>query len=214
MMGMKPAQTAWMMGAALGGWQAGAASRVMAQMPQGLMAGDSYPHPEQIVVLPALREPWPWWAWLLLTVGAVGLAVLLWRWVVKKRPPRLPAWMPAGKKAVLALEKLKAQLETLSPAEAAHRVSVIVRVYQEDQYAVPAPYRTREELYERQQWTQQWPEALRSKFGALAAVHDRLAFAPQPSTHEDVRVLIDAALAALREDAAPSGRLMPVSQTS
>lgn len=168
-----------------------------AQIP-GLGGGkkaDEYPHPEDIDVLPPLTEPLAWWVIALLIMGGlVLLALLIWL-LMRERPPKGVVKPPALRTALTKMNQLKKELDELEPAEAAHRVSVILREFQELKHDLPAPYRTREELYEG--WRAQAPRESIILFSSLAEVHDRLAFGPQLSSREDVRVLIEDAVAAL-----------------
>jgi hypothetical protein len=100
------------------------------------------------------------------------------------------------------LGELLAECHSLPPDEVGHQVSVIVRDYQEARYAVPAPYRTREELYEKYTMTNN--EKLRARFEPLAELCDRLAFAPAPSTAAQAEALIQSALDALDQESKPA----------
>lgn len=177
---------------------------LVAQMPMGAGEGQKeaeYPHPELVTELPPIKEPMVWWMVALLVLGGlILLGLLLWA-LFKERAPRPAKRPPALRTALAKLEKLKKEMEGLEPGEVAHRVSVILREYQELKYDVPAPCRTSEELYG--QGARQTHLEVKSRFGPLAEVHDRLAFAPQPSAREDVKELVESAIAALEAKAPP-----------
>ncbi|TLD72108.1 hypothetical protein FEM03_05110 [Phragmitibacter flavus] len=183
----------------------GGMSFALAQMPMGPGSGqpkeEEYPHPELITELPPIKEPMVWWMVVLLILGGLVLVGLL-LWVLfKERAPR-PVKKPEALRTALAkMEKLKAEMDELEPGEVAHRVSMILREFQELKYEVPAPYRTSEELYG--EGAKQTSLEVRSRFGPLAEVHDRLAFAPQLSAREDVKELVESAIVALEAKVPP-----------
>lgn len=155
------------------------------------------PHPD--LPKPVFTEPGlPLWmvvsgASAALVLAALVIWMLLHRGRAAARPPALPL-----ARATERLNQLLAECPNIPPDEIAHRVSVIVRDYQKTRYAVPAPFRTREELYEKGAFTEN--ETLRTRFEPLAEFCDRLAFAPAPSTTMQAETLIQTALDALSQE--------------
>jgi hypothetical protein len=177
----------------------GAANSLQAQAPA--KKGEApkltpLPHPE--VAPPALpQEPKP----ILPIVGAIfgvfvalTVLILLVIWRMKVRPPKLvsPATI-----AIKRLTALKAELSTLAPPEAAGRVSIILREFQEAGFAVPAPYLTSDELYHQPDGP--LADAVRERFGPVADLYDRLSFARKPATKEEAEALIQTAMQAVSE---------------
>jgi hypothetical protein len=76
---------------------------------------------------------------------------------------------------------------------------MIIREYQAARYAVPAPFRTREEIYEKTEALPGGPQ--RTRFAPLAMSCDRIAFAPSPTTPAEAEALVKSAVEALREEA-------------
>lgn len=178
------------------------ASSVLAQ---GTPPSVPLPHPE--IAKPFVTEPgMP--LWMLIAGGLVVLALLgmlVWLLFRKQSATEEPP-LSAIKSALEKLQNLKPQLDQTTPAEISHRVSTILREYQEKRYAVPAPYRTSEELYHADTGLR---EQVRERFSPLAALYDRLSFAPQPATREDAAKLIDSALSALSEEKVYAAPVMP-----
>lgn len=162
------------------------------------MEGAEYPHPEQITELPPITEPMSWWLILLLVAGGLGVLCILTALLLREAPPRGVLKIPPLRIAVDELQKLRYRLNDFTPSEAAHQVSLILRSYQLERYAVPAPYRTSEELYH--EGRLQTRKELQDRFTPLSVIHDRIAFAPQPSNRHEVEDLIDASLEALRTE--------------
>lgn len=180
-------------GLALGAW-AGVASG------QQREAGNLTPLPFPEIDTPSLPEPGMSW-WLLLG-GALVMALLVGLLVailVRGRVARPPTPPPHPlRRAIQRLEVLQGHLDTLSPAEVGHEVSVVLREYQQDRYRVPAPYLTTEELYEGGALDAR--EEVRGRFNPLAQVYDRLAFGRVPATKAEGSSLISDAITALQEE--------------
>ncbi len=155
------------------------------------------PHPE--LPKPTLTEPGlplslvTTGALVALLLAAAVVWLLMHRGHTRSAPPVLPLTRARNR-----LRKLLAEHARIQPDEVGHRVSVIVRDYQEARYAVPAPYRTREELYEKS--TLPNNEKLRTRFEPLAELCDRLAFAPEPSTTAQAEALIHSAINAFDQE--------------
>ncbi len=156
------------------------------------------PHPEldpPVDIMPT----WPLW---LIIGGAMILAILvgLVIWLLIKFTPRpKPPVVPPLVQALERLHGLRTTLDQkqISPSDASHHVSVILRDYQLARYGSPAPYRTTEELYPPHPAAS---DPLNLRFGGLARLYDRLAFAPQVSTSAEIESLITDAEAALTEE--------------
>ncbi|MDB6140165.1 MAG: hypothetical protein JWO94_3237 [Verrucomicrobiaceae bacterium] len=104
--------------------------------------------------------------------------------------------------ALRALKELRNHLDVVKPAEAAHEVSEILRRFYQARYSIPAPFRTSQELFPNVDLSQEplrrrlW----RERYEPLAAVYDKLSYAPVQATREDVVRLIDEATQKLDEE--------------
>ncbi len=157
------------------------------------------PHPD--LVPPSIPSPSPP-LWLIISASVLGLLLLgLILWLLFRQPGGGAAAeaVPPLSRAQKRLQALLLECDTLPPDETAHRVSVILRDYQEGRYLVPAPYRTREELYEHGEFHTR--DMIQKRFGPLATHSDRLAFAPAPVTKEEARVLVHDSIEALQQEA-------------
>ena len=126
------------------------------------------------------------------------LALVIWL-LFRRKSQRMMQPEPPLRRATALLESLKGRLDGMSAGDAAHEVSVILRDYLQDRYALPAPYRTTQELYGKQAAVQA-REGLCERFQPVAEFYDRLEFAPQPASRADCEELITAALEVLREE--------------
>src|SRR5436190_10442640 len=155
------------------------------------------PHPEIAPpVVPSLLESW----WLLIGGVVIALALLivvLWLLFLRKAHES-PVIVSPLKTALNRLAALQSELDHLSTVEVAHRVSVTLRDYLQARYAVPAPYRTTQELYGEK--AIQARDGLRERFGPVAEFYDRLEFAPQPASRAESEMLIADAVRALRDE--------------
>lgn len=155
------------------------------------------PHPD--IAKPAMLEPAvATWIIVLAVAGLAGLLALFVWLLFRKRPASIPVQPPPLTLALEQMEKLRAQSDRLPPSELAHQVSVILRDYQFGRYSLPAPYRTSEELYGDPSTVQR--AELKQRFGPIAAIYDRLEFAPLPVTPAESLDLIESAVQALREE--------------
>jgi hypothetical protein len=157
------------------------------------------PHPDIASPEFPSRMVTPWW----LVVGGIGMGLLLvaalvWFAFLPKRlrPPSL-RHAPL-KTAIESLEALRSRVQEMSPSEVAHDVSLIIRMYLQQSYAVPAPYRTTEELYYSAALETRVP--LKNRFEPVSVFYDQVEFAPRPRTVADSETLVETALEALREE--------------
>jgi hypothetical protein len=170
---------------------------VFAQAPAGAPPKLT-PLPFPDVARPPLpAEPTPW----LVVIGGglliTGLVALL-LWLLFKLP-RLSHPRPSPlARATALLEELKTHLGAMPAGEVSHHVSVILRDYMEGRYDVPALARTTPELYERN--ANALLNSLRERFSPVAAMYDRLSFAPQAASREDAASLVESALLVLRNE--------------
>jgi hypothetical protein len=165
------------------------------------------PHPE-IVRPPLPDEPTPWF----IVFGGgllVTLMVAMLLWLLFKLPRLSRDQISPIQRATANLEELKKLLDQMPAGEVSHHVSVILRDYMEERYHVPALARTTPELYERN--TTALLNSLRERFSPLAAMYDRISFAPQPTTRADAESLIESALLLLQKEKAnlPSAISIP-----
>lgn len=189
---------------------AGAFTRTApAQGPAGPPATTPLPHPQ----IPAPADPaeagHPWWLIAIAATVLLLLAALAWRFL--RRPvPRAQAAEPPLKLAHRRLLELLRDHADLPPSETGHRVSVILREYQMGRYGIPAPFRTREELFERGDFAPS--EEKRERFAPLAQTCDQLAFAPSPATAAEAEALVRAAIEALRREVFHSEGALPAGE--
>jgi Domain of unknown function (DUF4381) len=167
-----------------------------AQQPEGPPL-QPLPHPE--LPDPSLVLPGPaWWIYLLaglLVIGLLGLVVWLLLRPAKVMPLPLPRpWSTAMDQ----LRDLLTQVSLKAPSQIAAEVSETLRQYFLQRYKIPAPFRTSQELFERQGIP---ATSLRlQKYGPLAELWDQLAFAPVPTNPEEAANLVKQAIAHLEED--------------
>lgn len=148
-----------------------------------------------------------WWP---IVLGAVAVLFLLGLvigllFLLRKDTPQ-QAVSPL-KIALGRLEELQGSLSKLPPSEVAHQVSLILRDYLQGRYAVPAPYRTSEELYGAK--AIQAREGIAERFAPIAELQDRIEFAPAPTTLADSTRLVDQALQVLKDEKRYSPGVMP-----
>jgi hypothetical protein len=157
------------------------------------------PHPEIASPEFPSRMITPWWLVVGgIVIGLLLVAALVWFAFLPKRhhPPSL-RHAPL-KTAMESLEALRSRVHEMSPSEVAHDVSLITRMYLQQSYAVPAPYRTTEELYHSAALETRVP--LKHRFEPVSVFYDQVEFAPRPRTVADSEALVDTALEALREE--------------
>lgn len=200
------------------GLLSGIAVIAQAQAPQA-PPPQPLPHPE-LPPVPEAPVEIALWVWIVSAVLAISfLGVVLWL-LMRPRPPRATTPINARQIALRALRHLASASDTLPPAEAGHRVSVILRQYMQDRYQIPAPYRTTPELFSTLQSPALEPAIASTgllelrpapttapirvvgKFAPLAELWDQLAFAPLPATPAESRSLIEVAILRIEEDPA------------
>ncbi len=155
------------------------------------------PHPELPGPVDAMQASWPW---LLIAIGSAGailfaiIIAMLFRQQTRKPVPEVPPLTLAHRRLVDLLK----ECANLEPAETGHRVSAIMRDYQLGRYHVPAPFRTREELYDMREFVAE--EDRRGRFASVALTCDQLAFAPAPATLPEAESLVRSAIETLRRE--------------
>lgn len=175
---------------------------LLAQLPAGV---PPLPHPD----LPPPDEvplPPPWWiGWGVGLLLLLLIALVVW---LLLRPKAIPVAQPRQpwSTAVRALGELRGRFESLPPSEMGHRVSQVLRRYLAERYAIPAPARTTNEIFEGTPDRQPGvpiPRAQglwRERFEPVARLCDDISFMPAPRTVEESATLIDEALARLQEE--------------
>jgi hypothetical protein len=167
-----------------------------AQQPQGPPL-QPLPHPE--LPDPSLVLPGPdLWVYILsglLVLALTALIVwLLFRPVKVLLPPEPKPWTSA----MNHLREILTQVSFKTPSQTAADVSETLRQYFLQRYKIPAPFRTSQELFQRQGIP---ATSLRlQKYESLADLWDQLAFAPSPSNHEEAANLVKQAIAYLEEE--------------
>lgn len=167
------------------------------------------PHPE--LPKPAdLPQASPPWLYILCgAAAAILFAVVIWmlfRSQARKAAPIVPPLTLAHRR----LLDLLAAAGELDPSETGHRVSAIVRDYQMGRYRVPAPFRTREELYDRHEFAAD--DERRERFASVALTCDQIAFAPAPATRAEAESLVRSAIEALRREVFHAGGSLPAAE--
>lgn len=178
-------------------WLLGSVLPLYSQLPGQAPEPVPLPHPE---IAPPEVPPAPVSWWLIIVGIGLALALLalvIWLLFLRKAEAEVDTTPPL-KKALTRLETLQKEMDTLAPGEVAHQVSVILRDYLQGRYALPAPYRTTEELYGTS--SIQARDGLRERFGPVAGLYDRLEFAPQPATQADSLKLMEDAFQVLRDE--------------
>jgi hypothetical protein len=173
------------------------AGAALAQMEPAEPRLTPLPHPELPKPVDAAQVSPPWFFILCGAAAALLFAVVIWmlfRRQVRKVPPVVPPLTLAHRR----LLDLLARSGELEPAETGHRVSMIVRDYQMGRYRVPAPFRTREELYDRHEFAAD--EERRGRFASVAQTCDQIAFAPAPATRAEAESLVRSAIETLRHE--------------
>jgi hypothetical protein len=167
-----------------------------AQQPEGPPL-QPLPHPE--LPDPSLVLPGPDW-WVYIVAGFLVLALLaLVIWLLLRPAKILPPPLPKPwSTAMNQLRDILTQVSLKTPSQTAAEVSETLRQYFLERYKIPAPFRTSQELFQRQGIP---ATSLRlQKYESLADLWDQLAFAPVPANHEEALNLVKQAIAHLEED--------------
>ena len=166
----------------------------LAQQPPPLVP--PLPHPEKFEV-PAITLGPPWWLYALsLLLICLLLSLVIWLLFLAKKAVEPVAPRPWNQ-AMDALHELRSHLGEQAHSETAHQVSEVLRRYFWERYQIPAPFRTRRELFE-----QEAPKASQrvGRYAPLAAMWDELPFAPIPVSQEEAQALVERAINHLQED--------------
>lgn len=164
------------------------------------------PHPD----LPPpdyVAMPPPWWLyWSGALLLILLIALIVWLLVRPKQPPEVPLRQPWSS-AFRALNDLRARVESIPPQEMSHRVSLVLRRYLQERYAVPAPARTTYEIFDgvtvERMPGMPVPRAKglwRERFEPVAHLCDEISFMPAPRSGEESVSLIDQAIARMQEE--------------
>jgi len=175
----------------------GFGTRVLAQAkPPAGPPPHPLPHPELPEPSVVTIGP-PWWVYA--SVGLLVCALLglvLWMMFRPKKgvPPAPPRpW----KQAMEAMRAIRGRAEAQPASSTAHEVSEALRRYFMDRYRIPAPFRTRRELFE--DLVPSKSQRLQ-RYAPLAELWDQLSFAPTPANHTEAVALVEKAIAHLEED--------------
>lgn len=189
----------------LAGWVApmviamahGSGADLLAQMqPPAGPPPQPLPHPELPEPAVVTLGP-PWWVYAgagVLLCSLLGLVLWLMFRSRKAAPPAAPRpWHQALER----LRAIRSRADSQPPSDTAHEVSETLRRYFMDRYRIPAPFRTRRELFEDL-------EPAKSKrlqhYEPLADLWDQLGFAPLPTNRNEAVTLVEQAIAHLEED--------------
>jgi hypothetical protein len=179
--------------------------RLLAQAPGGGEEApplQPLPHPE-IPAPPALPDPIPLWIIIVCALLILALlALIVWLLFRARKNPAFPARQPL-RVARRALDQLKHDAPNMTPAQIAHRVSEILRLYLFERYRLPAPFRTTPELFPATDSADsRSTHPVRQKFGPVAEKYDELSFAPAPATHAAAVSLVDTVINLLEDERA------------
>lgn len=179
-------------------WAPGLSCLLLGQAQQPPAAPPPQPLPH-----PALPEPGlvtlgpPWWVYA--GAGLVFCA-LLWLvlWLMFRPKKAAPVAGPKPwKRAMESMRAIRNHADIQPTSDTAHQVSETLRRYFMDRYKIPAPFRTRRELFEGAS-----PAASQKlqRYAPLADLWDQLSFAPIPANGAEAMALVDKAIAHLEED--------------
>ena len=150
--------------------------------------------------------PPPWWIpWMALVLLGILIALIVWLLLRPKATPPTPERQPWSS-AFRALSDLRTRIQSIPPQDLSHRISLILRRYLQERYAVPAPARTTREIFDGRVDRQPGmpiPRAQglwRERFEPVAHLCDDISFMPAPRTEEESTMLIDQALARMQEE--------------
>jgi hypothetical protein len=166
----------------------------LAQQPPSLVP--PLPHPEKFEAPTIVLGP-PWWLYPSgILVVCLLLSLVIWL-LFRSRKAEAAAAPRPWNHAMDALHDLRARLGNQAHVETAHQVSEVLRRYFWERYEIPAPFRTRRELFELEA-----PKASQrvGRYAPLAAMWDELSFAPIPVSQEEAQALVDRAIGHLQED--------------
>lgn len=155
------------------------------------------PHPNLPKPVEITQVAIPWLIILCGIAAVILFGIVIWL-LFRRQGRKAPMEVPPLTFAHRRLMELLSEVENLEPAETGHRVSVIMRDYQLGRYRVPAPFRTREELYDLREFV---VDAERQgRFASVALTCDQFAFAAVPATKADAESLVHAAIETLRRE--------------
>lgn len=164
------------------------------------------PHPEVPAPVDATQYSSPWLIIIFYTAAAIIFAIVIWIILREQNRKTRPAEPPLTIAHRRLLDLLQ-ENENLAPSVTGHRVSVIMRDYQMGRYAVPAPFRTREELYDMHQFATD--EERQNRFASVALTCDQIAFAPPPATKVEAVSLVRSAIETLRREVQQNESAVP-----
>jgi len=133
--------------------------------------------------------------WVIFAGGGVGIVLLgligWWIWRRAQRPK--PAQSPRDR-ALLSLQRIGAEMETLNPYQFSIRVSDILRRYVTEQYRLPVTHQTSVEFLAALAKTSPFSEDEKSLLEDFLNRCDLIKFARYDATMEDSRLLLEEAM--------------------
>jgi len=155
------------------------------------------PHPE--LPDPSLVFPgMPWWVYAAAgTVIVALLGLVLWL-LLRPRKAAPPEPKKPWQAAMRRLRDLASAASTQPPGDIAAGVSETLRGYFLDRYHIPAPFRTTQEIFQRDGIPATSQRLHR--YAPLADLWDQLAFAPVPANRTESAALLEKAISFLEED--------------
>ena len=180
------------------------ASSALAQMPT-LPGAPPLPH----TALPEVRDvpaPLAWWIpWAIGVLMTLLIGVIVWLLLRPKAATVMPPRRPVAS-ALRALNDLRSRLQSIPPTDMSHRVSLVLRRYLSERYAVPATVRTTGEIFSNlRDFGAGVPipraaGAWKERFAPVARLCDDISFMPAPRTQEESAALIDLAIQRVEEE--------------
>lgn len=177
---------------------------LLAQMPQ-LPAAPPLPHK----ALPEMRDVPPppvWWLpWVIGLLTLLLLGLIIWLILRPKPAAHIPARQPLSS-TLRALSDLRSRVTSIPPSEMSHRISLILRRYLTERYAVPATARTTAEIFSHLRQFQagvpvpRAEGAWKERFAPVARLCDDMSFMPAPRTVDESMALVDLAIARVEEE--------------
>jgi hypothetical protein len=133
----------------------------------------------------------PWVIYAGITLGLVALGLIAW-WI-RKRSQRPKSQQSPRDRALQELNRIRTEMETLTPYQFSIRVSDILRKYVTDQYQLPVTRQTSVEFLSTLAKTSSFSEDEKSLLEDFLNRCDLIKFARYDATIEDSRLLLEEA---------------------
>ena len=138
----------------------------------------------------SLVPPWLIYAGIALGLGILGLI----GWLIRKRLRRPKPQQSPRDRALQELNRIRGEMETLTPYQFSIRVSDILRLYVTEQYQLPVTRQTSVEFLNALARTPSFSEDEKSLLEDFLNRCDLIKFARYDATIEDSRLLFEEAM--------------------